>query len=63
MKLDTDNEYTACIESPAITVKRATELATAHRYLASWHKRGDNLAMAAWWQSIADRLTLEATND
>ena len=47
-------EYQACLSDSQLTTSDASDIATAHRNLATWHQRNDNLAMAAWWQSIAD---------
>jgi hypothetical protein len=52
IKLDT-GEYTACARE--LTAKQAADIAEAHRGMYSWgHRRSQNVAMAAWWQSVSD---------
>lgn len=49
-----NGEYLACLES--VDQRTASDIATVHRGLSGWHKREQNIIMAAWRQSLADRL-------
>ena len=46
-------EYRACLDQ--LSARTASNIAVAHRGMASWgHRYAENIAMAAWWQSLAD---------
>jgi hypothetical protein len=49
-------EYRACLET--LTAKTASDIATAHKGMYSWgHRYGENVAMAAWWQSLSEAIS------